>query len=73
MSYAIFCTVCGGATGSRSAYLKEDSLGAIHFSYLRRGGGGLAARLTKAMNGPHARAYFYYRAVTGSASERNRQ
>jgi hypothetical protein len=61
-TWGVFCTVCEGVTGSRSAWLKDADSRVRRFPD-KASAEAEAERLTKQMNGPHARASFYYRAA----------
>jgi hypothetical protein len=65
-AWGVFCTVCGGVTGSRSGWLKDDKGRAKSFPD-KASAEAEAERLMKEMNGPHATASFYYRAAQREA------
>jgi hypothetical protein len=60
--WGVFCTVSGGATGSRSSWLKGAD-GELAVFASKAGAEAQAARLMQQMNGPNARASFTYRAA----------
>ena len=60
--YRIWCTVSGGVTGTRSAWLKKTGDEVAQFRS-REEAEEEATRLEREMNGPNAKASFYYRAV----------
>ena len=62
LSWGVFCTVCGGVTGSRSAWLKDKDGRPRRFPD-KATAEVEAERLMQQKNGPHATASFYYRAA----------
>jgi hypothetical protein len=64
--YGVWCVVSGGVTGRREAWLKGKEGRAALFDD-ETAAQAEAARLTKQMNGPYARADFKYRAAAYSA------
>jgi hypothetical protein len=59
-TFAVWCTVRGGVTGWREAWLKSN--GKICYFDTRAKAEAEASRLNRAMNGTHARARFCYSA-----------
>ncbi len=58
MTYAVWCRVSGGVTGTREAWMK-DANGIVRFA-TKDEAQTEADRLNKQMNGPYSRASFRY-------------